>query len=79
MTMGKISCVWALLALLASVGWAVERPVTHQGFLDPTQISLEDLLQIEVISHHKKARESYRGRCRHLCDHAGRYPALRRH
>ena len=33
---------------------AVERPVTHHGFLDPTQISLEALLQIEVISLAKR-------------------------
>lgn len=54
MIMCKISCVWALLALITSMSWAVERPVTRQGFLDPTQISLEELLQIEVISLTKK-------------------------
>jgi iron complex outermembrane recepter protein len=54
MTMCQASCVWLLLVLLTSIGWAVERPVTHQGFLDPTQISLEELLKIEVISLAKR-------------------------
>jgi iron complex outermembrane receptor protein len=54
MTMCKASYVWALLVLLTSMGWAVERPVTRQGFLDPTQISLEDLLKIEVVSITKR-------------------------
>ena len=52
--MCKTSYVWALLVLLTSISWAVERPVTRQGFLDPTQISLEDLLKIEVISITKR-------------------------
>ena len=55
MTRCKTHCVWVLLTLLTSSGWAVERPVTRQGFLDPTQISLEELLQIEVISLTKRA------------------------
>jgi iron complex outermembrane receptor protein len=54
MTMYKTSGVWLLLVLLTSMSWAVERPVTHQGFLDPTQLSLEDLLKIEVISITKR-------------------------
>jgi hypothetical protein len=52
--MGKTSRIWIFLVLLTSSGWAVERPVTRQGFLDPTQISLEELLQIEVISLTKR-------------------------
>ena len=52
--MCKASYVWALLVLLTSMGWAVERPVTRQGFLDPTQISLEELLKIEVVSLTKR-------------------------
>jgi len=50
----KTTCVYVLLALLTSLGWAVERPVTRQGFLDPTQISLEELLKIEVVSLTKR-------------------------
>ncbi len=52
--MCKTSYVWALLVLLTNISWAVERPVIRQGFLDPTQISLEDLLKIEVISITKR-------------------------
>jgi len=52
--MGKTRCIWILLVLLTSSSGAVERPVTRQGFLDPTQISLEELLQIEVISLTKR-------------------------
>ena len=50
MIMYKTSYIWLLLVLLTSMSWAVERPVTRQGFLDPTQISLEDLLKVEVIN-----------------------------
>ena len=52
--MFKTTCVGALLVLLTSLGWAVERPVTRQGFFDPTQISLEELLKIEVTSLTKR-------------------------
>jgi iron complex outermembrane receptor protein len=52
--MCKTSCAWVLLTLLTSLGWAVERPVTRQGLLDPTQMSLEELLKIEVISLTKR-------------------------
>jgi iron complex outermembrane receptor protein len=52
--MCKTSYVWALLALLASTGWAAELPVTRQGFLDPPQISLEELLTTEVVSTTKR-------------------------
>jgi iron complex outermembrane recepter protein len=52
--MGKTSPVWALLALLTSLSWAVERPETRQEFLDPTRLSLEQLLQIEVVSITKR-------------------------
>src|SRR5262245_9986775 len=52
--MFKMSCVWALLALLMSMGWAAERPATRQESLDPTQISLEELLKIDVISVTKR-------------------------
>src|SRR5437867_11892385 len=52
--MSKTSCVWALLALLTSLGWAAERSATPQGAVDPTQISLEELLKIEVISVTKR-------------------------
>jgi hypothetical protein len=48
--MFKTRCVWALLALLTSIGWAAERPGTRQESLAPTQISLEELLKINVIS-----------------------------
>jgi iron complex outermembrane receptor protein len=48
--MCKTSLVWALLALLTSLSWAVERPTRRKEFLDPAQLSLEQLLQIEVVS-----------------------------
>jgi iron complex outermembrane receptor protein len=32
------------------MSWAMELPMIRQGCLDPTQISLEDLLKVEVIS-----------------------------
>ncbi|MGE3539368.1 MAG: TonB-dependent receptor plug domain-containing protein [Candidatus Tectimicrobiota bacterium] len=46
--------VCLLLTWLTSVSWAAEPPVTRQGVLDPTQISLEDLLKIEVVSLTKR-------------------------
>jgi iron complex outermembrane recepter protein len=54
MTIYKTNGVCLFLVLLTSMSWAVERPLTGQGFLDPTQISLEDLLKIEVISITKR-------------------------
>ena len=54
MTMYKTNYIWTLLVFFTSMSWAVERPVTRQGFLDPTQISLEDLLKVEVISITKR-------------------------
>ena len=54
MTMYKTSYIWTLLVLLTSMSWAVECPVTRQGFLDPAQLSLEDLLKVEVISITKR-------------------------
>jgi hypothetical protein len=50
--MYKTSYTWPLLMLLTSMSWAVECPVTRQGFLDPAQLSLEDLLK--VPDHHVK-------------------------
>jgi iron complex outermembrane receptor protein len=52
--MYKTSYTWTLLMLLTSMSWAVTPPVTRQGFLDPTQLSLEDLLKVEVISITKR-------------------------
>jgi iron complex outermembrane receptor protein len=52
--MYKTSYSWVLLVFFTSMSWAVELPVTRQGFLDPTQISLEDLLKVEVISIAKR-------------------------
>jgi iron complex outermembrane receptor protein len=53
-TMAKTSYVWILLALLISMGWAAEHSATRQGSVDPTQISLEELLKTEVISFTKR-------------------------
>ncbi len=54
MTMARTSYIWVLLALLISMGWAAEHSATRQGSVDPTQISLEELLKTEVISFTKR-------------------------
>jgi hypothetical protein len=55
MTMGKTSYIWALLLLLTRMSWVVERPVTRQGFLDPTQsVGLKlssQLLRLAKVIH----------------------------
>jgi iron complex outermembrane receptor protein len=36
------------------MGWAAERPTARQGIVDPTELSLEELLTIEVVSITKR-------------------------
>lgn len=53
--MPKTSHIWiCLLALLMSVGWTAERAAAAQERPDPTQISLEELLNTEVVSVTKR-------------------------
>ena len=52
--MFKMSCVWAFLVVLTTMSWAVQRSATRQSVVDPTRFSLEELLQIEVVSVAKR-------------------------